>query len=232
MRKILLALFLLASISPVYAGELSLMDSEELEIFETKTSTLSTSSGEFSEFIEQRDNIQFDPEVFKEIIRQKEEGTYRRPEVKSFDITGSTAAEEGLDDLPQAEVELPYQTRMNISGQKSISVKYGNVFYAGDEEERSVSGVPSGATSGFEMEQELKVRIQGQVGEKITVDVDYDDTQPAYNEDARKISVRYKGDPDEIIQEAAFGDVNLSIPSTEFVGYSKKVFGVSVRGTY
>ncbi len=232
MFKPILTISLLLIISPVRAADFSLIDDESLEIFETKKSTEVSPSEELREFMQKRDILEFDTETFREIKRRKEEGTYIEPGEITLDMEKSTSPAEISEELPQAEVELPYRTRMSITGKKSISVKYGNVFYSGDKEERTVTGVPGGATKGFEMDQELKVRIKGKVGDKITVNVNYDDTQPAYNEGARKISVRYKGDPDEIIRKAAFGDVKLSIPSTKFVGYSKKVFGVSVKGRY
>jgi len=58
--------------------------------------------------------------------------------------------------------------------------------------------------------------------------VDYDDTV----EDKRDISVVYKGDPDEIVQEAAFGDITLELPATEFVAYKKSVFGGKLNAQY
>ena len=78
------------------------------------------------------------------------------------------------------------------------------------------------------MKQELQVRIKGQVGRKITVNVDFDDTK----DDKRDISVVYTGDPEEFVQEAAFGDITLSLPATEFVSYSKQLFGVRTRLKY
>src|SRR5204863_3740047 len=50
--------------------------------------------------------------------------------------------------------------------------------------------------------------------------------------DKKDISIVYKGDPDEVVQRAAFGDVNLSLPQTEFAGYNKQVFGVSAELKY
>ncbi|MCP4230842.1 MAG: hypothetical protein GY771_11960, partial [bacterium] len=46
--------------------------------------------------------------------------------------------------------------------------------------------------------------------------------------------VIYKGDPDELVQEAAFGDIMLSLPGTEFVSYSssRSVFGAKVDLKY
>ncbi|MQY65103.1 MAG: hypothetical protein GH147_01275, partial [Clostridia bacterium] len=136
--------------------------------------------------------------------------------------------EEPVPPLPGGiGIILPFESRLSISGQKRISMKYGVVFYK-DEEERTTTGTPAGVTEGFDMDQELQVKIKGQVGTKITVNVDYDDTV----EDKRDISVVYKGDPGEIVQEAAFGDITLELPATEFVAYKKSVFGGKINAQY
>ena len=66
--------------------------------------------------------------------------------------------------------------------------------------------------------------MQGKVGEKISVNVDYDDTKP----NKQDISISYKGEADEVVQNASFGDIDLSLPATEFVSYNKQLFGVRV----
>src|SRR4029077_15656101 len=71
-------------------------------------------------------------------------------------------------------------------------------------------------------------RINGQIGHKVTVNVDFDDTK----EDKKDISIVYKGDPDELVQRAAFGDITLSLPQTEFAGYNKQLFGASIEMKY
>src|SRR5439155_13910057 len=91
----------------------------------------------------------------------------------------------------------------------------------------TTQGVPTGQSS-FELQQSLQVRINGQVGRKVTVNVDFDDTKT----DKKDISIVYKGDPDEVVQRAAFGDINLSLPQTEFAGYSKQVFGAEAELKY
>ncbi|MFH1369539.1 MAG: hypothetical protein ABII64_10505 [Elusimicrobiota bacterium] len=119
---------------------------------------------------------------------------------------------------PGLAVDLPYESQLSISGRKMIGISYKQTLYDVEEtNKRKNSG-------SFDMQQELQVRIKGRVGRKITVNVDFDDTTA----DKRDISVIYKGDPDEVIQEAAFGDINMTLPSTEFVGYSKQLFGIKV----
>ena len=114
-------------------------------------------------------------------------------------------------------VVLPYESGLSISGRKVIDFKLSNTIYAEPD-----SGKGRVNQTDFELDQQLQVRVKGTVGRKVTVNVDFDDTR----DDKRDISVVYKGDPDEVLQEAAFGDISISLPSTEFVGYSKSVFGV------
>ncbi len=127
---------------------------------------------------------------------------------------------------PGISVTLPYESGLSISGRKLISVKLKETNYK-SEEYASQRGLPKKQRD-FEMDQELQVRIKGKVGRKITVNVDFDDTK----EDKRDISVVYEGDPEEVVQEAAFGDITLSLPATEFVSYSKQLFGVRTRLKY
>ncbi|MBN1595720.1 hypothetical protein JW933_07335 [candidate division FCPU426 bacterium] len=129
---------------------------------------------------------------------------------------------------------LPPESSLTISGRKKIDVSFTQVTamnvskdpLTGQEgpTERYPS-IHSGLTKGFNLEQELQVRLEGKVGKKITVDVDYDDTK----EEQRKISIIYAGDPDEVIQEAAFGDILLDLPRTEFAGYNKNLFGAKIK---
>jgi len=213
----------------------SLVDEKELEVFDVEKSTPETASEHIREMLERREWLKYDEEVWDDVREKKDEEIYEAetPQPPEELPEVSTAPEMAPEEYPKPTVELPYETRMSITGQKSISVKYGHIFYPyGDEDDRTRTGTPPGTTSGFEMDQDLRVRIQGQVGDKISVDVDYDDTKPEYDESARQISVRYDGDPDEIIQEAAFGDITLSLPSTEYAGYSRNLFGAQVKGRY
>ncbi len=123
---------------------------------------------------------------------------------------------------------LPPESSLSIAGRKKIDIGYTQVIplntSVGGSTERNLS---TGSTlkKGFNLTQELQVKLQGKVGKKITVDVDYDDR----TEDQRKISIIYAGDPDEVVQEAAFGDIKLDLPRTEFAGYNKDLFGAKLK---
>jgi len=147
----------------------------------------------------------FDLQVWNEMTKKKAQ------EEKLI----STEKEEGL--VP--DIELPGSSELKISGRKMVSMGFTkqNYDYYGYGER------PPGGD--IQMNQELQLRVEGTVARKTTVNIDYDDTRE--NENRNLISVVYKGDKDEVVQEAAFGDISLSLPSTEFLSYSssKSVFG-------
>ncbi|MDO8734535.1 MAG: carbohydrate binding domain-containing protein, partial [Elusimicrobiota bacterium] len=118
-------------------------------------------------------------------------------------------------------IELPYESKLAISGRKFIGMKFTSSKYLHKRDD----GRTEPSVSGFELAQQLQVRVKGTVKRKITVNVDYDDTV----ENKKDISIVYKGDPDELVQDAAFGDITLSLPGTEFVSYNKQAFGVMAK---
>ncbi len=123
---------------------------------------------------------------------------------------------------------LPPESSLTISGRKKIDIGYTEVIPLNTGKDGSTTRSPSltsGLSKGFNLEQELQVKLEGKVGKKITVDVDYDDT----TEEQQKISIVYAGDPDDVIQEAAFGDILLDLPRTEFAGYNKSLFGAKFK---
>jgi len=121
---------------------------------------------------------------------------------------------------PGLNVVLPYESGLSISGRKVIDFKLTSTIYAQPD-----SGKGRVNKTDFQLDQQLQVRVKGTVGRKVSVNVDFDDTR----EDKRNIWVEYKGDPDEVLQNAAFGDITISLPSTYFVSYTKSVFGAKAE---
>ncbi len=134
------------------------------------------------------------------------------------------------DQLPEGigkiGFDLPLESKLEISGRKGVTVNYGNVIRtnppAGQE---NIPGAAAGITNGFTLTQDLQVRLTGTIGKRVVVNVDYDDTKIQQ----RDISLVYKGQGEEFIQKAEFGDVTLSLPNTEFTGYNKSIFGGDVE---
>ncbi len=120
---------------------------------------------------------------------------------------------------PEPQVEFKESgTALSVTGRKVIALNYSGKKFLN----KQTTTTRAQSLSLFEITQQMQVRMQGKVGEKITVNVDYDDTK----QDKQDISVIYQGDPSEVVQNVAFGDIDLSLPSTEFVSYNKQLFGI------
>ncbi|NIP41490.1 MAG: cell surface protein SprA [candidate division Zixibacteria bacterium] len=76
----------------------------------------------------------------------------------------------------------------------------------------------------LDMEQVSRYSIKGTIGTKISVEVDQNSERKT--DLANTIRIRYKGTEDEIIQSIEAGNTNLSLPNTQFVGYSQRVQGL------
>lgn len=116
-----------------------------------------------------------------------------------------------------------YGTTISMTGRKTFGIKYDVKKY-----KESTSTLDDRNTSSMEFEQEMQLKVQGKISDRIFVDIDYDDQR----EDAQNIGVSYRGKPGEIVQSADFGDIELSLPGTEFISYSKQVFGAKMHLQY
>ncbi len=76
-----------------------------------------------------------------------------------------------------------------------------------------------------EMNQQLQLKMQGKILDRVFVDIDYDDQR----EEEKTLSVAYRGKPGEFVQLAEFGDIDLSLPQTEFIAYEKQLFGAKMH---
>lgn len=169
----------------------------------------------------------FDQKLWNQMRRNVEEG--RKPDqataapvVKS---TETAVVEPPKPPPGSINFELPYESALSITGRKVIRVNLENKHIT---KERAEELGTAQDTQQFTMEQELQAKIQGTVARKTTINVNFDDTK----ENVQDFSVIYKGDPDEVVQEAAFGDIVLSLPATEFVNYQKQLFGIRAALKY
>jgi len=74
------------------------------------------------------------------------------------------------------------------------------------------------------MEQTSRFKIRGEIGSKIHIEVDQDSNRDV--DLANTLKLRYTGEEDEIIQTIEAGNTNLSLPNTQFIGYSQNVQGL------
>jgi len=160
--------------------------------------------------------FQYSGDAWNEAREAVETGRFRREElVPAPRVDVSTEAPAA----PEPQVEFRESgTTLSVTGRKVIALNYSGKKFI--NEQTSVTRARS--LSLFEITQQMQVRMQGKVGQKITVNVDYDDTK----QDKQDISVVYTGDPNEVVQNVSFGDIDLSLPATEFVSYNKQLFGI------
>ncbi|MBI5574219.1 MAG: hypothetical protein HY919_06680 [Elusimicrobia bacterium] len=170
---------------------------------------------------------EFDIDEWNQIRQQKEKKEFKEEKIETakpelFQVsTAAVVSEPTVPAILSEGIELPYESKLAISGRKFIGMKFTSSKYLHERED----GKTEPTVSGFELAQQLQVRVKGTVKRKITVNVDYDDTV----ENKKDISIVYKGDPEELVQDAAFGDITLSLPGTEFVSYNKQAFGVMAK---
>ena len=116
-------------------------------------------------------------------------------------------------------------TTIRITGRESIS-------FAG--ESRRVSPfIPTESGRGqswfprLDMDQDLQVKLEGNIGGKVHVAVDHNSS--AFGVDANRINVWYEGYEDDIIRRIDLGGTNMAMPGSRLVappGFSQGVFGV------
>lgn len=124
--------------------------------------------------------------------------------------------------LLNPSLSLPlYGTNVALTGRYVLGFKLDAKRYKQDAnndiEDRNVST--------FELQQELQLKMQGKILDRVFVDIDYDDKR----EEEKTLSVAYRGKPGEFVQLAEFGDINLSLPQTEFIAYQKQLFGAKMH---
>ena len=108
---------------------------------------------------------------------------------------------------------------LRIRGLISITGKY-------NQQNNSImaTGNMENEQKNFLMDQTQQFTIEGTIGDRITISIDEDSERDFEFENAIKID--YKGKEDEIVQQANFGNIGLSLPGTKFVTGSSSSSGL------
>jgi len=108
------------------------------------------------------------------------------------------------------------KTSIRISGREHISISgetSRNNRFTATERRQNQSWFPT-----LDMEQQLQINLSGQIGEKIKLEVDHN--SEVIGPDATKIRLTFEGDEDDVIQSIETGDVGLTLPGSQLLGYS------------
>ncbi len=115
-------------------------------------------------------------------------------------------------------------------GRASLTVN-GNVNLTGklvfQDQELTRSNFRESQTTHFEFDETQQIVVQGKVGDRVNVDLNYNSERDFDWEN--NIRINYTGTEDEIVQKIEAGNISLSLPSTQFVtfsGQSKGLFGI------
>ena len=114
-----------------------------------------------------------------------------------------------------------YGTSIALTGRYILGVNMTGKKYKSDPN----STIENRNDRSVQMDQQLQLKMQGKILDRVFVDIDYDDQR----EEDKTISVAYRGKPGEFVQLAEFGDINLALPQTEFIAYEKQLFGAKMH---
>ncbi len=114
-----------------------------------------------------------------------------------------------------------YGTSIALTGRYVLGIKLAGKKYKTDPN----STVQDRNDRSVQMDQQLQLKMQGKILDRVFVDIDYNDQR----EDEKTISVAYRGKPGDLVQLAEFGDIDLSLPHTEFIAYDKQLFGAKMH---
>lgn len=112
-----------------------------------------------------------------------------------------------------------FGTTISMTGRKTFGLNYAAKKY------KTKGTVNDVNQSGLSFVQEMQLKVQGKINDRIFVDVDYDDQR----EDEQNISLSYRGKEKEFVQSVDFGDIQASLPGTEFLSYNQRVFGAKMH---
>ena len=115
-------------------------------------------------------------------------------------------------------------------GRATLTVN-GNVNLTGkllfQDQELTRSNFREAQTTHFEFDETQQIVVQGKVGDRVSVDLNYNSERDFDFEN--NIRINYSGPEDEIVQKIEAGNISLSLPSTQFVtfsGQSQGLFGI------
>ncbi|HNS72660.1 MAG TPA: cell surface protein SprA, partial [bacterium] len=111
---------------------------------------------------------------------------------------------------------------LDVTG--DISIKGGLRHEKHSEVKTALNQSPD---TNFKMEQTQRFKVQGHIGDKVTIGVDQDSDRTFDFENSLKL--KYQGYDDEIIQTIEAGNIALSLPGTRYVtfgGQSAGLFGI------
>ncbi|HDQ46253.1 MAG TPA: cell surface protein SprA [bacterium] len=108
---------------------------------------------------------------------------------------------------------------LNVTGDITIDGNMRN-----ERKSQAKTAVNRGPNTNFQMKQTQRFKVEGKIGENVSVFVDQDSERPFEFENAMKLN--YSSDEDGIVQSIEAGNVSLSLPGTRFITFSAQSAGL------
>lgn len=143
----------------------------------------------------------------------------------SYKIPYMKIEKSGILSADVSQYGLPPESVLKLSGRKTFDFVQKNTWYTG---QRIPSYIADRYVSSLDIRQTFRLKLEGNIGKNILVNVDYDDTR-LIGDETTKIIIQYKGDVQDAVQEAVFGDITLSFPGTKYVSFSESLFGLQLK---
>ncbi|MFN8176458.1 MAG: cell surface protein SprA [bacterium] len=125
-------------------------------------------------------------------------------------------------DLPDAVARVIGQgARLNLTGSESITFSGTSTILKGGPQFET--GNPS-LFPALDIKQQLKLNLDGTIGEKIHVLVNHD--SEVATSFSNKIQLRYDGNEDDVVQKIEMGNTDLTLPGAEFLSFRKSQQGL------
>lgn len=158
-----------------------------------------------------------------------------RTEASQTQITNVGLIKEYVLELPTIAMPKSVQAvlgssagKLNLDGTEKVTIEVGST------KRKNVAIYESDKASQFDlnMEQETNLRLTGTIGEKIDVNLKYNSKQDEQIFDPNNISIKYRGDEDELIQTIEGGNITLALAGSRYISYStasQGLFGVTSK---
>lgn len=191
-----------------------LFDAESYEIFE-QNDLPDTIERQKTRVEQPVSTIHYSKTSWKDVVQTEHKAYY----LEDFDYENAPL----LEDLSPSLYMPYYQSQISMTGRKVIDFKLDSKKYL--NENRTTA---SKSYSNFDMEQQLQLQMNGNIGDRIYANINYDDQR----EDEQDILLSYRGKDNEVVQSADFGNIEVSLPVTELVAFNKQLFGAKMALKY
>ncbi len=171
------------------------------------------------------------------ITRKSFRALWKTEADRNVQLEGERGAGKGLVPELALPIEMPGAIRsivgagrpnLTVRGSERISFSGTSRWYPDrpvTEFQRKQSKFPQ-----LDMKQELNLQLTGNIGDKVSVDVDQ--SSQAATPLANRIKIHYKGYQDEIVQRVDLGNTSLQLPGTQYVSYGGRhegLFGINAQ---